>query len=514
MVRKIVKEAIIKKAEALNNSRPLDVWKISEYPEVKKALKQIFEEMQAEGLVNERYKKSLKKHIQTIALDLYVAHITDPTLYVAYSRSSSSYDQNSRYNSLFLGYRNVIKTTDFLIKNKYIENTMGYNGENKSRLSRMRATGKLIGQILGKHKVVQSMIKRDEDEELIILKDINKKKLEYDDTEETNRMRENLKLINENLEKHVILPYVTDDELSEINERLKKDPDKTPIDVTQKRLRRIFNNGSFQQGGRFYDGWWQSIPKEYRKQIKMNGSYTAEIDYSGLHIHMLYAQKGLQLEDTDPYQLDGYADIRKFLKMVLLISVNADSKIKAKRAITDAINKGDIEKPKSIKSIDDVIDDFVKKHAAIKESFFSGAGLELQFLDSQLAEKVMISFASKGYPILPIHDSFIVETEKKEILDWCMADAYYDIFKMKCPVSINELGRQEKQEDWNRIFESAQRVIKTEEIIKIDKKDFTTEFISSLKIDEKEVNKEIRKFEIEFREKEKSYSWYRAMEKK
>ena len=45
------------------------------------------------------------------------------------------------------------------------------------------------------------------------------------------------------------------------NERLKRDSNRTPIDVTQKRLRRIFNNGSFQQGGRFYGGWWQNIPK-------------------------------------------------------------------------------------------------------------------------------------------------------------------------------------------------------------------------------------------------------------
>ena len=34
---------------------------------------------------------------------------------------------------------------------------------------------------------------------------------------------------------------------------------------------RVFNNGSWRQGGRFYGGFWQGIPSAYRKYIRIDG---------------------------------------------------------------------------------------------------------------------------------------------------------------------------------------------------------------------------------------------------
>ena len=108
------------------------------------------------------------------------------------------------------------------------------------------------------------MMERDEDEPVIFLKDKNKKYMEFEDTEETNQMAENVRLINKNMKKHAILLYVTDKELKKIKERLKRKSDKGPIDFTANKLHRPFNNGPFEQGGRFVGGWWQNIPREYR----------------------------------------------------------------------------------------------------------------------------------------------------------------------------------------------------------------------------------------------------------
>ena len=38
------------------------------------------------------------------------------------------------------------------------------------------------------------------------------------------------------------------------------DPDKRPIDLTRRTLVRIFAEGQFDKGGRFYRGWWQNVP--------------------------------------------------------------------------------------------------------------------------------------------------------------------------------------------------------------------------------------------------------------
>ena len=42
------------KAEALNNSRPLDVWRVSEYPEAQSPIDHIYREIVDEGLVKNR----------------------------------------------------------------------------------------------------------------------------------------------------------------------------------------------------------------------------------------------------------------------------------------------------------------------------------------------------------------------------------------------------------------------------------------------------------------------------
>jgi hypothetical protein len=65
------------------------------------------------------------------------------------------------------------------------------------------------------------------------------------------------------------------------------------ISQQDKLVRRVFNNSKWDQGGRFYGGWWQRCPKDYRKKIKMDGVMTAEVDFSGLHIVLLYAQEGI-----------------------------------------------------------------------------------------------------------------------------------------------------------------------------------------------------------------------------
>src|SRR5690606_27759980 len=119
--------------------------------------------------------------------------------------------------------------------------------------------------------------------------------------------------------------------------------------------KRIFSNGTWDSGGRFYGGWWQQIPNSkaggaWRRKIYINGNPTVEVDYSGLHIVLLYALKRIDYwkeDGKDPYSLPDYedsADFRQLLKLLLLIAVNAKGKSekeqrrKAQQAIRSEIN--------------------------------------------------------------------------------------------------------------------------------------------------------------------------------
>jgi hypothetical protein len=79
----------------------------------------------------------------------------------------------------------------------------------------------------------------------------------------------------------------------------------------QVRRRRIFSGGSWKSGGRFYGGWWQRLPGKWRQRIRIiDDEPIVELDYSGLHIIMLYAIEGIDYWKEfgeDPYQLgQGY----------------------------------------------------------------------------------------------------------------------------------------------------------------------------------------------------------------
>ena len=205
----------------------------------------------------------------------------------------------------------------------------------------------------------------------------------------------------------------------------KKDPKKGTVDFSKKYVRRIFNNGSFKQGGRFYGGFWQNIPREYRKYIRINYKEIVELDYSGLHINMLYAMKKLPAPEGDVYHLDGYSNdyiFREFVKRMLLVMVNASDRPAVRGVLfEDVYSKKDLELPVELGStkaevLDPIMDAFENKHENIKGFFCTGKGIDLQYLDSQIAEKVMLHFSKMGYAILPLHDSFIIYQDLEEEL--------------------------------------------------------------------------------------------------
>ena len=79
--------------------------------------------------------------------------------------------------------------------------------------------------------------------------------------------------INEYLEKTNIDLFLDEYDLEDLqirmSEKAKEDPLHMLTWIDQRYLRRIFNNGSLQQGGRFYDGWWQSIPSVSSDSISL-----------------------------------------------------------------------------------------------------------------------------------------------------------------------------------------------------------------------------------------------------
>ncbi|MBN9425770.1 MAG: hypothetical protein J0H09_04610 [Burkholderiales bacterium] len=401
-------------------SRLLDVHRVSDYPGATRAISEVFEEVKVH--VHSRGGRAkhpgrLRKHLSIVMLDLYLATHQYPSIYRSVSRSRKDYAPESRNNRIHLSYRLMVRVLDALVDLKYIYETKGFGknrNDEKSRgfVTRICATEKLVA-VMNKHGMNQMFVSR-WPSEMIELRDAQKQPVPFEETEDTQRMRKNIERINHALKRALVELYIPDKGFRELHNRLARDFEREPLDLNNKFLVRIFN-GSFDNGGRFFGGFWQTIPREFRKYVEINHKVTVEIDYSGMHVRMLYAMKGLQCSD-DPYDLKQFD--REHQKVAMQCLLNAESQNSARRAVSS----------KRIPSARALLDALQERHDAIQEYFCTGVGLQLMRIESDIAEEVMLRTIELGGICLPVHDSFLVVVSRENELRACMEEAFQKRF--------------------------------------------------------------------------------------
>jgi hypothetical protein len=406
-------------------SRPLDVHRISEYPEVKKVINFLLSELNISGLIKNSPRAKILKHLKVVVLDLYIAYLSDPLIYVAYSRSKDKYlKENQRLRKLHLGYGPMIRVVDGLETLGYLENHKGFQDRLRDygRQARMRATSKLV-DLIQSSEVSPVMVGR-LDDEVIVLRGANREILPYEDTDETCRMREWLLSFNAFLGEFKLELSLPLEQVRPILLERKANA----LDYSRNRLYRRFKY-DFSSGGRFYNGWWQEIPKEFRPYITINGEPTSELDYSGQHLLLLYGLKEDEFYwlkgEGDPYAAEGLGETgRDLMKQVVLICVNAETRLKAIRAIRKEIVKNYPNFSRTNEFINPLIDETLDRHPLLADCFFSTRWKELQYHDSKVAEYVLKDMKARGQPVLPVHDSFVVQDQYIEHLYVSMEEAY------------------------------------------------------------------------------------------
>ena len=228
-------------------------------------------------------------------------------------------------------------------------------------------------------------------------------------TENVIQCRSRLYKINQQIVKHCISMDLTDANLDALEVELaakNEDLTKSFIDFTSVQLTRIFARGSMEKGGRFYRGWWQGIPERHRPHIRIDGNKVTEVDFSGVAPRIIYGQAGVSIPiDFDPYNVgldawEGKKDHRRPLVKEFLNAMINDEDDVYRLGSTEAKILG-LNHKQLLKQIE-------LTHEPIFESLRSGAGLHAQFIESIIAEKVMLDLLEQDVVVLPIHDSFIV----------------------------------------------------------------------------------------------------------
>ena len=269
----------------------------------------------------------------------------------------------------------------------------------------------------------------------------------YEEDKETEQWRINLREINECFSRHLLDLRIKDSEVESMQERLLSDSEKEPIDLTKKVLVRIFINNSFGEGGRFYRGWWQKVPSEYRPFITINSKSTQEHDYSQLNPNMIYSLYNLELGSEDAYSRVLGEEHRDVVKEAFNVMFQSNTSLESKPR---GINIDEIGM--TWKELRQAILD---AHKPIKDVFFNGLGNKLQFEDSIMAENVMLQFARIDYPALPVHDSFIMHHAfgNHGELEEAMRRAFHDRFHRDIGISRELVVRQEMKDTSNKTRE-------------------------------------------------------------
>ncbi len=398
----------------LLNSRLFDPYRWSTCTEAKDACDALRTDL---GLNDRRY----EPYVKMLLLDLYFSWRSDPTQYVSYSRDKNQYGDNSRYKQIKVGYVGIRNTVDALLEHGYITHHMGIcyrdpitGFQYVGYTSRMRATKKLI-KLIVRYKVKLHMIFRHLNEELIFLRaakeegsDDRPMGINYVDApREVERSRKIMMAYNTLLQNSYI--DIADD-LITTQELMDADIDEYSIDLSRKRVYRVFNNASWTDGGRLYGSWWEECPSELRKYIVINGQPTIELDYSGIHINLLYAREGINYVETgdDPYTLEGYPH-RKLNKHIMLIAINAEDTATCLQAAWEKLSSQDRGHygVTNYEPLREILNALKTKHSRIAAYIASGEGIKLQNQDAQIALTIIAEHTRLGIPILSVHDSFI-----------------------------------------------------------------------------------------------------------
>ena len=199
-------------------------------------------------------------------------------------------------------------------------------------------------------------------------------------------------------------------------------------------------NGAMNQGGRLYGGQHETMPKECRKHIQIDGEPTVELDYSALHPNLLLWLTGSP-ECADPYsRIAEEAGLsREAVKALMLRLINANAEADFCRTVTRSGNVE--EKAKVARDSARAFDGFIEGVPdgytggqfieAVTRAFpafggliGSGIGLTLQYHDSEIMADILTRCLDAGFIGLPVHDSVIVPISRQDEARRFMADAY------------------------------------------------------------------------------------------
>ena len=193
------------------------------------------------------------------------------------------------------------------------------------------------------------------------------------------------------------------------------------VNPAQRRLRRIFNNADFAQGGRLYGGFWQAMSSEERQEhILIEGDCCVELDYGQMSLMILYGLTDNTPPEGDLYDLSEYgipAECRAGIKKVMQAIINSPE-------LPRRLPRGARRHIPSRITLKDILQAVERKNPAIFPLMTSGIGMQLFRKEADILVDVLTALKAQGIVALPIHDAVLVMDEHQEVAQKIMIKVF------------------------------------------------------------------------------------------
>jgi hypothetical protein len=235
------------------------------------------------------------------------------------------------------------------------------------------------------------------------------------------------------------------------------------IDPFDRTLRRRFTilpgqDVRFDQGGRLFGGFWQTLKSDRRRHIRIEGEPVVVLDYASMFTRLAYAEVGATPPEGDLYAIPGLEGYRSGVKKAMNCFL-FDGGIRRSwpaeflgGAVADGHDEcaapdgaGGDDGGRSAGAppllptgwgVARTKKAILKVHPVLKDAWGRQLGYRLMFKESEVLIAVLQHLASLNVPALGLHDGLMVAAFRKDIAQKVMEDIARNIVGVAIPVSV------------------------------------------------------------------------------
>jgi hypothetical protein len=205
--------------------------------------------------------------------------------------------------------------------------------------------------------------------------------VDYADTEYTETVREQVRIINGHLAGRVVHPRFGGNHA----------------------LRRYYCRGSFDHGGRLFGHWGQSLKRTERSDLLIDDAPAVAIDFPAMFARLLYATEGACAPAGDLYDFPGTGWHRAGVKRVFNAILCRE---RASNRFPMGI-RGQGWFPAGAR-FSEVRDALYARFPALERAANTGQGLRLMRAESDILVEACLWLVDRGIAFVPIHDALLV----------------------------------------------------------------------------------------------------------